>query len=262
MQMKIMIVTNQPPLQIAVRQAVSEDTVLEAIEVFECDPGDDGNNAISEIMANSPSIVLLDIGYPIFSGLKIARRITGSFAGIAVIMLSANNEEDDSELFEVAKSGAIDYLKGKRSTGVEIVEAIKQASMGECPILEKVISDRKVAWRILKQFHDMSLITRAMEVASPFNLDLEEMQVLQLVARGTQKNQITSILGVSELTINERVSSVLFKLNSNERTYDTFVKVRDSLLSVRLARDGNLFILNAPSASNLPQLLHDGVQHQ
>ena len=101
-----------------------------------------------------------------------------------------------------------------------------------------------------------------MEVAFPFNLDLEEMQVLQLAARGRQKNQITSILGVSELTINERVSSVLFKLNSNERNFDTFTKVRDSLLSVRLARDGNLFILNAPSASNLPQLLHDGVQHQ
>lgn len=262
MRIKIMIVTNQPSLRIAVRRAASEDTVLDAIEILECDLGGGGNNAISEIRANSPSIVLLDIGYPIVNGLNLARRITRTFARIAVILLSANNEEDDSEVFEVAKSGAIAYLKGKQYCSAEIAEAIKQASMGERPIIEKVINDRKVAWRILRQFHDMALITRAAEVAFPFHLDLEEKQVLELIARGTQKNQITGILGISELTINERISSVLFKLNSNERTSDTFNKVRDSLLSVRLARDGNLFILNAPSTSRLPQLLHDGVQYQ
>lgn len=259
---KIMILSNQPSLRIAIRQAISKDTALETMELFECDPGEDDNDAIAEIVANLPDMVLLDIGYPVFNGLNLGKSIARTFPRIGVILWSANPEEDDNELFEVAQSGAVAYLRNKRPAGAELIEAIKQSSNGERPIIDKVINKPKVAWRILRQFQDMaSTAENTKALALPFNLDLEETQVLQLIAKGNQKRQIASILGVSELTISERVSSILFKLSSNERTLDTFTRVRASLLSVRLARDGNLFILNASPTSCQPQLLHDGAQH-
>jgi DNA-binding NarL/FixJ family response regulator len=258
----IMIVSNHPSFRIAVRRAISKDTNLEAKEILECDPGDDGNNAIAEIAVNSPNIVLLDMRYPVFNEFNLARRIAGTFARISVILLSAGTQDTDNELFEAAKSGAIDYLGGKQPGGAGLVEAIKRASMGEHPIIEKVINNRKVAWRILKQFREMSSIAGAMEVAFQFNLDSEEFQILQLIAQGTQKNQVAGILRVNELILNERMNRILFKLNSNESTLDTFTRVRDSLLSLRLARDGNIFILDDSPVSRLPQLLHGGAQQQ
>lgn len=261
---KIMIVSDQAPFRIAVRQAISKDAALEAIEIREGDRGEVNNDAIAEIMAISPDIVLLDIGYPVFNGLNLARKIAETFPRIGVILLSANPEDDDNELFEAAKSGAIAYIIiGKQPADAELIEAIKQVSSGERPIIDKVINNPKIAQRILKRFRDMSSMAGTTEaVAFPHNLDLEELEVLQLISKGHQRKQIASVLGVSEFTIGERVSSILFKLNSNERALDLFTRVRADLLSVRLARDGNLFILNASPTPCQPQLLHDGAQRQ
>jgi DNA-binding NarL/FixJ family response regulator len=260
---KIMIVSNQHSFRIALRQAISKSAVLEAIEIRECDLGEVNNDAIAKIMAISPDIVLLDIGYPVFNGLNLARKIAET-PRIGVILLSANPEAYDNELFEAAKSGAIAYIIiGKQPADAELIEAIKQASSGDRPIIDKVINNPKVARRILKRFHDMaSMAGTAEAVTFPHNLDLEELEVLQLIAKGHQRKQIASVLSVSELTIGERVSSILFKLNSNERTLDMFTRVRTSLLSVRLARDGNLFILNTSPTTCQPQLLHDGAHRQ
>jgi DNA-binding NarL/FixJ family response regulator len=257
---KIMIVSNQAPFRIAVRQAISKDAALKAIEILESERAEVNNDAIAEIIAISPDIVLLDIGYPVSNGINLARRIAGTLPRIGVILLSAHPAEDDIELFEAARSGAIAYIIiGKQYVDVELIEVIKQVSSGERPIIDKVINNPKVARHILKRFHDIASMSGTTEaVAFPYNLDLEELEVLQLIAKGDQRKQIASIFGVSELTVNERVRSILFKLNSNERTLDLFTRVRASLLSVRLARDGNLFILNAPPTPCQPQLLHDG----
>jgi len=261
---KIMIVSNQHSFRIALRQAISKCAALGATEILESDRVGVCNDAITEIMAISPDIVLLDIGYPT-KGISLAQRIVETSPRIGVILLSANQEEDNDELFEAAKSGASAYIiiRGKQPADAELIEAIKQVSSGEHPIIGKIINNPKIARHILKRFHDMASMSGTTKaVAFPHNLDLEELEVLQLIAKGHQRKQIASILGVSELTIGERISSILFKLNSNERTLDLFTTVHASLLSVRIARDGNLFILNASPTPCQPQLLHDSAHRQ
>jgi DNA-binding NarL/FixJ family response regulator len=258
---KIMIVSHQHLFRIELRQAISKSAALEAIEIRECDRSEVNSDTITEIMATSPDIVLLDIGYPSFNGLYLARKIAETLPRIGVILLSGNLEDADNELFEAAQSGAVAYIitRGKQTVDAELIEAMKQASTGERPIIDKVINSPNVARRILKRFHDMTSVagTTKEAVAFQHNLDLEELEVLQLISKGHQREQIASVLGVSELTIGERVSSILFKLNSNERTLDLFIRARASLLSVQLARDGNLFILNASPSPCQPQLLHN-----
>ena len=258
---KIMIVSNQHSFRIALHQAISKFAAVEAIEILESDRTEVDNDTIAEIMAISPDIVLLDIGYPT-KGISLTQRIVETSPRIGVILLSANPEEDNDELFEAARSGASAYIiRGKRPADAELIEAIKQVSSGERPIIGKIINNPKVARHILKRFHDMASMSGTTKtVAFPHNLDLEELEVLQLIAKGHQRKQIASFLAVSELTISERVGSILFKLNSNEITLDLFTRVRASLLSVRLARDGNLFILNASPTPCQPQLLHDVAQ--
>ena len=258
---KIMLVGSQPSFRAILSQVLSQDIELETTEILECNPGEDGNTVIAEIEANSPDIVLLDIGHPISNRLKLSKKISRTFPKTGVVVVSTNPEDDDNELFKVAKSGAVAYLRSKQPIGAKLIKVIKQASNGECPINNDVLNNPKIAWLILRHFQDTASKAETREEVI-FPLNLEEIQVLQLIAKGDQKKQIASILGVSERTIIELVSNILFKLKSSERAHDTFTRVRAGLLALRLARDGNLFILNASPNSLQAQLLHDSASHQ
>jgi DNA-binding NarL/FixJ family response regulator len=244
-----MIVDSQPFFRAGVRQALSQDSNFESMDVLECDPGDDGNEALNQIAAYSPDIVLLDLGYPFLSGLELAKKISRTFPGTGVVVLSANPEEDDDELFEVIKTGAVAYLRSKNCTPTELTNIIKRASNGEYPINDSVSSKPKVAWRVLRQFQDMASMGRAMEdITTP--LTTKEVQILTHIAEGNSNKRIANILGISEQTIKNHVSAILRKLNANDRAHAVFIAIRNGLISIQLDQNGS------PRSEKVYQGLH------
>ena len=229
----MMIVDSQPFFRAGVRQALSQDSNLETMDILECDPGEDGNEAINQIAANSPDIVLLDIGYPFLSGLELGKKIARTFPGTGVVVLSANPEEDDDELFEVIKIGAVAYIRSKCCSPEELVNMIRRASNGEYPINDSVSNKPKVAWRVLRQFQDMASMGRTLEeITTP--LTPKEVQILTHIAEG-----IANILGISEQTIKNHVSAILRKLNANDRAHAVFIAIRNGLISIQVDHAGN-----------------------
>jgi two-component system response regulator DegU len=257
----IMLVSSQSSFRALVRQALSQDTELETTEILECDPGEDGNNTITEIETKTPNVVLLDIAYPVLKGLKIGKKIARTFPKTGIVILSTNPQEDDNELFEVARSGAVAYLRSKQPDGAELIKAIKRVSNGECPLNDNISNNPRVAWCILRQFQNVASIAQHME-ATTIPLTPKEMQVLKLISEVNSIKEIEDALGIDEQTIKNHVSSILHKLNVNDRANDMFIRLRNSSISVRIARDGNLFMFNTPPNSCQPQLLCDGVQQQ
>ena len=234
----LMIVDSQPFFRSGVRQALSQGNNLEAMDILECDPGEDGNEAITQITANSPDIVLLDIGYPFLNGLEMGKKIARSFPGTGVVILSTNPDEDDDELFEVIKIGAVAYLRSKHCSPTELIETIKRASSGEYPINECVSSKPKVAWRVLRQFQDMASMGRTLEdITTP--LTPKEVQILTHIAEGNSNKRIANILGISEQTIKNHVSAILRKLNANDRAHAVFIAIRNGLISIQIDQSGN-----------------------
>ena len=234
----LMIVDSQPFFRSGVRQALSQGNNLEAMDILECDPGDNGNEAITQITTNSPDIVLLDIGYPFLNGLDLGKKIARSFPGTGVIVLSTNPDEDEDELFEVIKIGAVAYLRSKHCSPTELVDTIKRASSGEYPINECVSSKPKVAWRVLRQFQDMASMGRTLEdITTP--LTPKEVQILTHIAEGNSNKRIANILGISEQTIKNHVSAILRKLNANDRAHAVFIAIRNGLISIQLDQSGN-----------------------
>ena len=234
----LMIVDSQPFFRSGVRQALSQGNNLEAMDILECDPGDAGNEAITQISANSPDIVLLDIGYPFLNGLELGKKIARSFPGTGVVILSTNPNEDEDELFEVIKIGAVAYLRSKHCSPTELVDTIRRASNGEYPINECVSSKPKVAWRVLRQFQDMASRGRSIEdITTP--LTPKEVQILTHIAEGNSNKRIANILGISEQTIKNHVSAILRKLNANDRAHAVFIAIRNGLISIQLDQSGN-----------------------
>jgi len=234
----LMIVDSQPFFRAGVQQALSQGNNLDIMDILECDPGEDGNEAITQITANSPDIVLLDIGYPFLNGLELGKKIARSFPGTGVVILSTNPDEDDDELFEVIKIGAVAYMRSKHCSPTELIETIKRASNGEYPINECVSSKPKVAWRVLRQFQDMASMGRTLEdITTP--LTPKEVQILTHIAEGNSNKRIANILGISEQTIKNHVSAILRKLNANDRAHAVFIAIRNGLISIQLDQSGN-----------------------
>ena len=218
----VMIVDKQAIFRAGVRQALSEHSDF---EVFDCDPN---WNPLGLIEANSPDVFLLDIDYPSLSGLEIARKIVLRFPGSRVIMLSSN--PDDKQLFEVIKTGAVAYLS-KDTTTEELLKIIRQASRGEYPINDSLVTRPKVAEHVLRQFQELVSMGKAMEaIAAP--LSARETQILNYIAEGNSNKQIARILQISEQTIKNHVSAILRKLNANDRAHAVVLAIRHGWISV------------------------------
>jgi len=236
--MVLMIVDSQPFFRAGVRQALTQEGNPNVMDILECDPGEDGNNAITQIVAHSPDIVLLDIGYPFLNGLELGKKIARSFPGTGVVIISSNPEEDDDELFEVIKIGAVAYLRSKHCSPAELIETLKRASNGEYPINDSVSNRPKVAWRVLRQFQDMASMGRTLEdITTP--LTPKEVQILTHIAEGNSNKRIANILGISEQTIKNHVSAILRKLNANDRAHAVFIAIRNGLISIQLDHTAN-----------------------
>jgi two-component system response regulator DegU len=229
----LLIVDSQPFFRAGVLQALSQDSHSESMRIIECDPGDDGSEAISRITVDSPDIVLLDIGYPFLGGLELGKKLARTFPGTGVVMLSANPEENDDELFEVIKMGAVAYVRSKDSNPSELADTIRRAANREYPINDAVSSKPQVAWRVLRQFQDMASMGKSLEdLTTP--LTPKEMQILTHISEGNSNKRIANILGISEQTIKNHVSAILRKLNANDRAHAVFIAIRNGLISIRI----------------------------
>jgi len=230
--MVLMIIDNDPFSKSGLRQTLSEQDSLDILGVMECDQSEEGKEAMTQIAENSPDIVLLDIDYPSLSGLELGRKIIQNFPGTRVVMLSTNPHDNDAELFEAIKTGAVAYLRSRHCTAKDFIETIKRASNGEYPINDSVNSRPKVADRVLRQFQEMSSIGRPMkDMTAP--LTRKELQVLTLIAQGNSNKQIANLLSISDQTIKNHVSAILRKINANYRAHAVFIAVRDGLISIQ-----------------------------
>jgi two-component system response regulator DegU len=221
-QITVVIVDKQTFFRAGVRQALSEKS---GFEVLECDPNDE---PIELIESDSPDVVLLDINFPTLNGLELGRKIARRCPNSKVVMLSPNS--NDEELFEVIKTGAVAYLS-KNTTTEELISVIRRACQGEYPINDSLISRPVVAEHVLKQFRDIFSAGKIMEtVTAP--LTHREAQILNYIAEGNSNKQIAHILEISEQTIKNHVSSILRKLNANDRAHAVALAIRNGWIPV------------------------------
>jgi len=213
------------------KQALYRDGVCHALskqpdfEVLDSAPNE---NLIELIEANSPNVLLLDIDYPSFRGVDLARKIAIQCPTSKTIMLTLN--PNDRQLFEVIKAGAVAYLD-KSITAEELTEAVRQVSRCEYPINDSVLAKPEVALHVLRQFQSMhSNNGKTMEtIVAP--LTSRETQILNYIADGNSNKQIASILQISEQTAKNHVSNILRKLNANDRAHAVVLAIRQGWIS-------------------------------
>ena len=212
--------------QVLFRQGV--ELVLSSMKDLEISGTADFNNGIAFALDKlPPDVAIIDIDGPADSGLALARRMKQRLPSIGVVILTSN--PNDAQLFQALKAQAAAYL-GKEIAADHLVGAIRRVARGEHIINESLTTRPKVADQVLHQFQGLSWGTEDEDFISP--LTPRETEILNYIAQGYLNKQIALVLGISEQTIKNHVTSVLRKLNANARTEAVIVGLKQGLISI------------------------------
>ena len=212
--------------QVLFRQGV--ELVLSSMKDLEISGTADFNNGIAFALDElPPDVAIIDIDGPSDSGLALARRMKQRLPSIGVVMLTSN--PNDAQLFQALKAQAAAYL-GKEIAADHLVGAIRRVARGEHIINESLTTRPNVANQVLQQFQELSSESENEDFISP--LTPRETEILNYIAQGYLNKQIALVLGISEQTIKNHVTSILRKLNANARTEAVIVGLKQGLSSI------------------------------
>lgn len=181
----------------------------------------DGEKAVALSAQLKPDVILMDLRMPVLGGVEATRRIMGArTAGPAsstataprVIVLTTFDE--DAEVFEALRAGAIGYLL-KASNAEKLCGAIRAAAQGSS-VLEPSIAARLMAGVDRAAAHDTRRTASAAALADP--LSARELEVLRFLATGCSNKEIGAQLRISEGTVKNHMTNVLGKLGVLDRT--------------------------------------------
>jgi len=167
-----------------------------------------GEQAVEEALAHRPDVVLTDIEMPRLNGIEAARRIRAALPETEVVILT--KFDDDANLFAALKAGAIGYLL--KDAGLEeIAETLRAAARKEGRLSPPLVA------RVMQEF--ARLATAAQTGRALFaELSRREREVLELLGKGLRNRAIAETLFLSEKTVKNHITSILHKLQINDRT--------------------------------------------
>jgi DNA-binding NarL/FixJ family response regulator len=175
----------------------------------------DGRELLAVVNDTEPDVVLTDLAMPGLDGAAATSVILAHHPNIAVLVVTMH--DDNQALIGALRAGAHGYLlKGADRT--EIIRAILAVAAGGS------VYGATVARRITDFYtgahHD--------HAATVFpELTDRERQVLELVAAGSGNHDIARRLMLSEKTVRNHVSAILFKLQVSDRAA-AVAKARDA----------------------------------
>jgi DNA-binding NarL/FixJ family response regulator len=180
---------------------------------------ENGERAVQLALQFEPQVVVMDIRMPRMDGIEATRRIKSLMPSVQVLIWTIY--ADDQNVFEAIKAGATGYLL-KDSPPREIVEGIHAAARGESPLHPAVAS------RILHEFQRLrTQHARAAHLLT--ELTPREREILGMIAEGKRNKEIADALYITEKTVKNYISNILFKLQVNSRTEAALLAVRHGL---------------------------------
>ncbi len=192
--------------------------------------GDDGIDVLNLYEVYQPDVVLMDINMPQKNGVEATTELLEKHPEAKVIILSIH--DDESYVSHALKSGALGYML-KEMDANEIVDAIKIVATGGSYLHPKVTKNLVAEYRRLSERENKGSFHQT-EIRRPFHLlTKRECEVLQLLTDGQSNRAIGETLFISEKTVKNHVSSILQKMNVNDRTQAVVTAIKNGWVEVR-----------------------------
>ncbi len=166
----------------------------------------DGLEALSQVEALRPDIVLMDIRMPRCDGLEATRRIKHQMPDVQVVMLTVSDDADD--LATAIQYGADGYLI-KDLLPDALFQHLRGLAEGKTPISQAMTG---------KLFDQVAQRSRSVIRPQAWGvLTRRECQVLALVVEGYSNREIAQELGIAYNTVKNHLRGILTKLRAKNR---------------------------------------------
>jgi two-component system nitrate/nitrite response regulator NarL len=165
-----------------------------------------------------PDVVLMDLNMPGMSGIEATQRLSASVPLARVLVLTV--VADERNVMDALLAGACGYLV-KDAAIAQIVEGIRAAARGESHI------SPRVAGQLIRRIRQPAVVELD---HGGVELTAREFEILELIARGMDNIEIAHTLYLSQHTIKNYVSSILVKLQVENRVQAAVHAVRRGLV--------------------------------
>jgi DNA-binding NarL/FixJ family response regulator len=167
----------------------------------------DGLQAVEQLPALHPDVVLMDIRMPGLDGIAATAQLRAAADPVVVLVLTTFGE--DEMLWGAIEAGAAGFAL-KDSSAEELIAAVRAVAGGG------IWFDPAVAPRVLEHYRRL-VAPAAREAARIELLTDREHDVLRLMARGATNAEIAADLYVAEATVKTHVGSIFARLGVRDR---------------------------------------------
>ena len=204
---RILIVDDHPFFRMGLRRILESESRIAIVG-----EAASGHQALHQAEILRPDLVLMDVQLPGVTGLQIASALRRLSPNIAIIFLSMYS--DDDRLFAAIRSGALGFLT-KDTDGARLLDSIMAVLRGENLLQQAVLESPLLARRVLSEFRSMSQGNEPVE--SDVSLSPRELEVLDCLIMGNSNKEIAARLFITEQTVKNHMTSVLRKLQVDDR---------------------------------------------
>jgi DNA-binding NarL/FixJ family response regulator len=217
---RVLLVDDQPLLRMGFTLVLQDEDDLVVVG-----EASDGAEAVAQVAALRPDVVLMDVRMPGTNGIEATRQIVASGSDARVLILTTFDL--DEYAFAALREGASGFLLKDARPG-DLIAAIRSVASGDA-----VISPR-VTRRMLELFSgEMPGVGQTAPAAADPKLEsltAREREVLLAVAEGLSNAEVAERLFLSEATVKTHVGRILTKLEVRDRVQAVVLAYRSGLI--------------------------------
>lgn len=207
-QRRILIVDDHPFFRVGLSRILQQDERLKVVA-----EATNGHEALHQADVHRPDLVLMDVQLPGVTGLQVGAALRRQRPSVGLIFLSMH--VDDDRLFAAIRAGAAGYLT-KDSDANVILDAVHSVLAGENLLQQEVLASPSLARRVLGEFRSLHEQEPA-DGGPDARLSPREVEVLDCLVMGQSNKEIGDALFITEQTVKNHMTSVLRKLQVDDR---------------------------------------------
>lgn len=205
---RVLIVDDHPMFRAGIRRAVESGEKFKVVGEAGC-----AYEAIDVADIHRPEVILLDCQLPGISGLKVARILRRKHPRARIVLFSMFG--DEARVVEAIHAGAVAMLPRDIAVNA-LLEVLDRVVAGEHLLRAAIQSRPVIAQRARAEMRVVGSKSAASQLDA-LPLSTRELAVLDCAAQGLSNKQIATALYVTEQTVKNHFTSVLRKLEAEDR---------------------------------------------
>jgi len=201
---KVMLVDDHPLVRQGIKQLLGLEGDFQVVGEAQ-----DGAEVVEKALQLRPDVVLMDLNLPGKNGIELTGEIKKQLPTTNILALTVDT--DQHHVYDIIKAGALGYVL-KDIEPDFLYAAIRSVARGDAYIQPCLLS------KLLTEFRQF--LSNDIQTISPDELGLtqREIEIVYYIARGESNKEIAEKLFISEKTVKNHVSSILRKMELEDRT--------------------------------------------